>query len=1258
MKIFALQLFTFTLAFFQLFGSYGQDETVTINGESYMVYPIREQLTIPGPYFSVVKEDAYFEDPDNYFDVFGEARYFSREAFDTASNFERGLLYEDLERYWKFSRNPGIGYGPRFRKAVRENPGALIIPKYSRNDDILPAFSSIPDGKYVQLFNNFCYVNSEGMCDDKPRVSAIFSIKNNMLDGEAVWLTLDGDTLKQGAFENGLRVGKWIYKDLDLPPYFSRWMIKPIKKTGKLDVDTTFYEMNYERGVLNGPYSYYRPVDSILITGFYKDGVESGNWRTTHCGTLIYNVTFADKDNPVRSHKPIIRTATMLPDLYQSDIDVNSYTYGRRELPRNLFEIDFGIDKELELEEEEFQSHELEYRYYPTYNTGIPERILKRSLGYLGSMERNNIAYFEFITDPNTEKTETRGWFIDSLGAKVLFDGNYEIYYPNGNLFLRYVFENGELVDEGTVYWDNGQPYDVIDFNADSNYYYRRTFDYNGKPMRTAIYDSLGDFLRFDVEREEIKKIQIDGIEATLSKISHSYDYRILNDVIEGNYIYSNSEAFDSIIPDDLVTIYREYSGYDKKTVLSERTFDPKTNTFLLYEKSYTGNEYLRIERVFGEDFKNWTGSATWKYGRFTFVNKMSASLDVEEKDSIPMRNVLYPHQRYDVTSDIEIFRDGELYTGPVKLKPYAFKFKFNGNKLVLRESYDEGTGKLVKKLKEYLEEGKHADDVALSIVSAPLDCSSIEESISSYLFDQANSDFFYYERPHGGGRYSYMSNNNRQADKIKGQMVEGRPQGHWTGKVGSKLVNDINFDRGEPFGKYSQYAIQSGSSRYMRRMSIDSLPKRRVYFLDKTLEYVNGMANGDYVDRNWYGFIEEEGSYVDDEREGKFISRNKFAYSVSEFRSGMLDGYVQTYLTLPYMDTMLLYDINFQHGLLNGESNAYHTNGKLAKRGFFLDGEPIDDYEAFDTLGFRYHYVKFKYGFPVEEKIWEENELSLRYMFNWEDSVEFDPSDITSTMSLDALMADLGYSGAYLSNPFYGRQRLINKAGLQYHMTKFYPNDTIARIGRIDDGKKIGNWKFYDYYGEYLYEVDYYDSIIHLNDSVRFKSKGVLTDYNSNGDTLYKAYIIEKMEKYDCAHTDHYEIRQFYTFWEADDSIGRMNGYVYNYYDNRVIQSEGQMENGLPTGLWKYYDPFGKLNLMGSFHQGKRHGRWLSGDLEKKKYLGEICLNPNLPDLEAEKKFRENLIDVTIITYYLGQAKNKQYFDLDLNRYSNLIDE
>lgn len=1232
-----------------------QVDSTLIDGKYYKIYPIREKINIPIEYWKAVKDDAYFEDPDNYFNVFGEGKFFNRAVFDTSALFIQAGLHEDLATYWKNITSWELGMGPRFKKAVRKNPSSIVSPNYTLNQDVLPPFGAIPDGEYVQLFNNFCLVDSKGQCQEQTdRVAAFFGIKNNALHGDAVWLDLNGDVIKKGNFEDGLRSGTWTFKDWNgIGPYISRWNARDLKKNGAIYADTASFELHYLGGVLNGPYSYKNPSESLKIQGEYADGNPTGNWRTYFEDTLIYNITHADKNNSVRSHKPIIRTSEFLNQnsyLYNTQ----SYEYGLYAIPSRLFEIDFGIDKELELEEEEFQSHELEYRRDPYNRVEMPTRITDR--GYNDSYQyRYNYSLYDFIQDPNREISETRGYFIDSIGAKIKYDGAYEVFYPNGQLYTRYLFENGELKEEGTLYWDNGQAYDVIEFNADSNKYFRRVYDYDGEKMNTAIYDSLGDFLRYDIDIKKRPTIEVDGLVATLEQDELYYTplYK-LDTLLPGNYTYVAKNVFDSIIPSGKILLNRAYNGYDKKSVVYERTFDPDTRVMEMYRKSYTGNQFYTNEITFTENFESWNGKSSWKFGRFEVVTTSSAIIDdVYKRDSMQIKNALYPTYMYSVTEDVELFLDGELYTGPMKLKT-GKKFKYRKNKLILQEGYREHSRRTARKLYKYLTTGKHKDDLELSIINSGEDCEEVEEQLSENLFTQANSGFFYYH-----GSYNRYDNYGyaHQARNIKGQLFEGKPQGEWIGKKGLKKTNEINFNRGEPFGTYKQYAFEPRSSKFSRQTSVDSLPKSRVHFLDISEEYVNGLRQGDYRDYNWYGGIEEEGQSVDDAREGTFIRRMPMAYSVSEFKRGYLDGYVQTFLTLPNMDTLLLYDLNFQDGNLNGESVSYHTNGKVSKRGFFLAGEPIDDYQAYDTLGFRYHYVKFQYGFPVEEKIWEENELSLRYRFDWEDSINFDPSDITNSMSLEVLLSRLGYGRFSPDEMYYGRPRLINKADLEYHMTKFYPNDTIARIGKIIDGKKVGDWKFYDYNGTFLYEVDYADTILHLNDSVRFKSKGILTNYNAAGEATFKAHIIEKMEKYDCAHTDHYEIRQLYTIWEASDTVGRMNGFVQNFYDNGVLQNEGYMENGLPTGLWKYYDPFGKLNLMGSFHQGKRHGRWLQGDLEKKKYLGEICLNPNLPDLEAEKMYRENLLDVTIITYYLGQAKSKQFFDLNMNRYSDLIE-
>lgn len=1268
---------------------FAQVDSTKINGKFYKVYPIRHRMEIQEEYWIAVDDDAYFENQENYFNVFGEGEYFSREAFDSAGVLEKEWLQEDLESRWKSLTSKHSGFRGKYIKAVRKNPGALLDPNFKMDSDLLPSFSALPDGDYVQLYNDFCLVDGNGECQPQTsRVAVFFQMKNNLLDGPATWVNTSGDTLRTGEYKKGLRTGTWNFTTTsNYSYYFYKWEAKNFAKTGKRSMDTSLTKITYKDGVQNGPYSWTTPSGYSLSTGFYANGNPSGNWRSYTDNVLVRNISYADPKDSTVSHKPLLRTNTNLIDYFywKEEYDVYGYDYSRMPLPNDLLEFDFGNKESLELEEEEFQSHELEYdiyiedyemNRYDEYGmsypyVSYPDRVNERISANLPGFASVSFGLFEIITDPNRDISETRGFFIDSLGAKMHYEGLYEVFYPNGQLFFRYNFVDGELEKEDTLFWDNGQAWDVIEFIPDSNYYLRKLFDYNGLPLNVAIYDSLGDFLRYDVEEEEyeLDQITIDGIVADkeyLGVNDYYFDYQMsrrpsygkLEKVFDGNYTYRNPIVDgDSVIPDTSFAMYMEYSGFDKKSTLRSATFDPETRTYALKNQSFTGVEYNTTERVYTENYNGWTGKSSWKYGKFTVIETASGIWREDplerNKDSVNrMSRVMYPYYGYYVTTDVEILKDGVPYTGEVVVKNKSWFPRLSKNKLVTRQRMYTSKRKMANRLYRYFKKGK--THRMLDLISSPSQLEYTSSTIAYNLFQTANAAWFTgYTTP-----YSYYGDGMLRPDKIKGQLFEGKPQGYWYGKRDGEISGEIQFERGEPFGTHNQYGIQYRSKKWTREFSEDSLSSKKTYYLNATTEYENGMRNGDYIDYTWYGDVEEQGTFKDDFQEGTFIEKHPKAYSISQYQNGYLDGYAQTYLTFPGMDTVLLYDLNFQDGGLSGESNTYHINGKLAKRGFFLNGEPIEDYEAFDTLGFKYHYVKFQYGFPIEEKIWEENELSLRYQFDWKDSIPFDPSDLMQSQSLDALLSEYGYNDFELQQAYYGRNRLVNKSGLDYHMTKYYPNDTIARSGRIDNGTKIGLWQFYDYDGLYLYKVNYFDSIIKVNDSIRFKSKGLLTSFNAQGDSIYSAHIIEKMEKYDCAHTDHYEIRQLYTIWEADNATGRMNGYVQNFYDNGVLQNEGQMKNGLPTGLWKYYDPFGKLNLMGSFEQGKRDGRWLQGDLEKKKYLGEICLNPNLPNLEKEKKYRENLLDVTIITYRLGKTVNKQFFDLNLNKYSDMINE
>jgi antitoxin component YwqK of YwqJK toxin-antitoxin module len=1226
-----------------------QVDSMQIDGEYYKIYPYPEQIVSHDDYWLAVNDKEYFENPENFFQLFGETEGFNRSKFEGATGLKLERMQNRLKSKWKNlrSKNGRFGFGKRFVKQVRMHPYLFIGPKYLFNKEVLPPFGAIPDGKYVQLFTEFCLVNKKGECvPQTQRVAGYFDVKNNAIDGKAFWMNVAGDTLKRGEFKNGLKHGEWSMIKIDRAPRsLYGFETKSFRKYGKFySTDTLTLVSNYKNGIQHGDYFQYGHQEKTKITGEYINGEKAGNWKTYKGKNLLLNVTYSDPKSELISHKPIIRTGFFFSG-DPIEFKFYGYKYGLKELPSDFYKLGFEEEPDIELEEEGFKSHRLEY-YGGYENDNLPERFKK--IENLKNMH----GFYDFHKDPRTKLVETRGYFIDSVGAKMLYDGLYEVFYPNGQLFTRYTFDNGELTDEGTVYWDNGVVHDEIVFVPDSNRFIRRAYDYEGVLFETAIYDSLGDFVKTDKPAETEPSLFIDGITAELIP-GPEYGAKKFQKIFPGNYAYKNWDFLkEQTFTDETVTLFKMWSGVDT-TVIRELTYDPKTRKMVNYNLSYTGKEYWRAERVFTEDYGSWTGKTQWKYGNFEVITTASGILKEMDNDTLPQLHLKYYSSDYDVTSDVEVLHKGKPYNGKVKVIQNAPRFRSFKNKLTFHNDNGSAQRIIERQLLGYLKRGTHKNSRYLELVGSVDDCEYAALNIQNRLFEVVEDGYF---SSIGNNNYYGRSYVSGYVTDIKGKMVEGKAQGTWKGKnISGRLISEIAFDRGDPIGLHSKYGFHSKIKKEARAFSEDSLPSKKIYFLYSTELYDKGMLNGPMNQFNWHGEVQEKGTYLDGLREGEFLSRYSMAYSKSNYKYGRLDGYSKTYLTLPRKDTVLLYDLNFSSGYLNGKSVTYHTNGNISKQGFFLDGEPIDDYEAFDTLGFKYHYIKFKYSLPVEEKIWEENELSLRYTFDWEDSIRFDPSDITNSMSLDRLMYQLGYGASRLSEEYYGRPRLIDKSGLAYHMTKYYPNDTIARDGQIDDGKKTGYWKFFDYEGEFLYDVNYFDSIITVNDSIMFKSKGVLTDYDKDGKKLYEAFILEKMEKYDCAHTDHYEIRQLYTTWEADESLGRMNGFVQNFYDNGVLQNEGTMKDGLPQGLWKYYDPFGKLNLMGMFHQGKRDGRWLSGDLAEKKYLGEICLNPNLPNLEEEKKIRENLLDVTIINYQLGKALNKQFYDLNLNKYSNL---
>lgn len=1148
----------------------------------------------------------------------------------------------------------------KYKKLVRKQASSLFSTSMHYNTTITPSMDPIPDGKYVQFYKKIFNLEANGdIIPDTTHVAGVFQLKNNLLDGFSYWLSTSGDTIEQGYFSEGKRVGKWLFNEND---NFWIWNLKH-----GFNYDKSSYE--YKDGLQDGEYIKYFNDTLIEEKGFYSAGEPSAEWflYKRHYTWikkerkldyyLEKHFTYASPADTLVSHKIMIRntinrfyrndTITMPPNIYTSQIDFNK-----------LYKFYKPVIEDLELPEEKITSYdgekysgeEGEYYEGEEYG-GIGERqVLEEELEIKNTnFNRENKIWIR-------GKQYSKGKLIDSIGIQFKYKGIYEEFFYNGKRKYKYEFKNGELVNEDTVYWENGLINDIISYEAKEKVYTHSTFDYAGKLIIMEKFDSIGNFIMSTNKFEQYPIVEIDGLKAEFHK--------------NGNYyLYSN---YDTLLKAQVTTpMYFFKSWYFDKTVCAESHFEPSTRELAIKINSINGTLIHNRKMTFGEDYSFYSQRVENTLRDLQAVIIANATYDASvHNDSFPQSKMYYLRY-FDETEDYVLNYKGKAFTGKFEIDytSKSPKISMKENKISMALPKYSMYRKLSRAYKKYQEKGRGRFKKYYDVLDIGLNFTKTSEEMFPFL-SAVKSESNYSSQTDEFGDYEHRSTFN--TSRITGQLENGKPVGKWYVYDNSgNIMRECNFENGEKQGEQKTFAIEYPAPKEKKRkmryddeyslydeMYMDDYinekkkPEKKTIYLKKSISFNKGLQNGPEKVFDWQGNILYSANYKDGYMEGPVLERNELVTTRSSYKDGMLDGILQTKLTPPGKDSITLYDLNFQNHQLQGESKSYHVNGKLAKRGFFLNNDPIDDYEAFDTLGFKYHYVKFLYTFPVEEKIWEENELSVRYLFDWQDSIYFRPNDLVEIPSAYSLLAKYGLmDNSSFEQPYYGRPSLIEKTGLKYHVTKYFPDQVISRDGPIDSGKKVGCWYYNNYAGQKLYDIEYFDTILKINDSIKFKSKGIRTDFDTLGNALHKSYVIEKIENYDCSHTDHYEIRQFMTIWQAGDKTNRFNGYVKNYYDDGTLQSEGNMKDGLPTGVWKYYTPNGMLNQVGEYIQGKRHGRWLKGDLSKTNYIGDICMNPNLPDLEERVEYQENLLDINIRYFKLGKIVNSEFYDINMNQ-------
>ncbi|MFT5779615.1 MAG: hypothetical protein ACI837_002574, partial [Crocinitomicaceae bacterium] len=346
---------------------FGQDVITTeLDGKTYFVYPFNVEVTIESEYYSAMKtrrgrsnfQPSYSDYKRDYFEDFGplmskkEYKRFGREM----RSFSRGM-YDERRKY----------INEKFKVAVRKNPYPLLQQRFQINKDIVPVLDPIPDGEYVQYYESFCFIDAKGVCTEESSfVAGYFSIKDNALHGDALWIDLKGDTLKQGHYTAGLKDGLWKFERRKIDYNIGEEDAKLYVERGYPDLDTTIENITFASGVKNGFYEIFHNSEYPTLQGSYTNGERSGEWitrditykkvgylkvRSRNNDLVTERYTFEANDSLVVNSKWL---RINLARTYGSARDqFNFYSKYSIEGPSStLFEINFKQELELELEEE------------------------------------------------------------------------------------------------------------------------------------------------------------------------------------------------------------------------------------------------------------------------------------------------------------------------------------------------------------------------------------------------------------------------------------------------------------------------------------------------------------------------------------------------------------------------------------------------------------------------------------------------------------------------------------------------------------------------------------------------------------------------------------------------------------------------------------------------------------------------------------------------------------------------------------------
>jgi len=1051
---------------------------------------------------------------------------------------------------------------------------------------IPPSEKNLPDGKYILYFDDFFSIDHWTKWQQNPqRIAAVFSLKNNLPEGTYRLSSYEGEMLADGRFENGLRTGAWsINKKWDVSINYKEGWCFNRKYRASYYIRKDSMSFHYANDLLSGECSSYYSSYGKAYEKSWLGYYENGIPN----GQWEYETMFSGSN-----FKGIIRAV--------QEADYRTYAKNWAELSTPASDSIYTFPK--------FAGS---YNYRDLWNLKKAKCIENTGMQSIPMAQGNPLTQF-------IQSQELIGKEI----AYLPFDDRCELWSDNAKSvrIARFYRNKTQKVIVGSRYFNNGTLFDTCGFDEQGQLIYRQ-FDGTGKLYRTSFLDEKGNFVK-TVFTTPKQQLSIDGY-AVKESYSKGYYW-------EGDTVVASRRVFKLEWNEQRqLTFENVYDQVQEQFV--ERSFDENTGALLSTKLiPYTQEALVALDSGLTMD-KNWHFSKTYNLRRRYF------KIDSFKKE-IVWGELTFVEENNQGLSRVALLVNGLPFTGEVEVNIRQSKidsYQLKHDKLVIN-IHDRST----YRRRFQLNFSRRVKSRLNSITYVGL-----SQCLPIFFQLKLNEKDNYSESKEGKSDWAYS----------KGSLQNGIPTGDWTFIDTKKTVKaELTYSGESSTGWLFQTNHQSADDKEeTEEYKTDPLKEHYVPSCKKDVWYVyqktpiaNRHEEGTSITYNHKGDTLAMARYKNGKLHGDqlYLYSDDYSDQVRKFLIGTFNDGKPTgkevlvekrYNTAVgggklKIDTLAV--VNYIDGKREGNARYkinYYTYS-ISFANDLPDSELIKKNSKKETT----QRFTFNNGYVDQMQHFKENTLSYEYNIPDADSLTLDLYDLYTIDKISKKKDFLDLESIYFIDKIIKPEEVPKES----IFTKFYPNGTIARSGNLINEKKVGRWVYASDDQSVRYSIDYADSIYVQNNDT-FSIIGVQTSLNIDGKAMTQL-LLEETDFYKCTSDEYYSIREYII------PSGQMgNGITSFYYDNGVTMSRGQLMNGLPDGLWQFYNQQGGLTRMGVYQNGKKIGRWLEGDLTTKAYLGDICLDESNPDLDVIISQLERGKKITVTIYRNGKSVSKQTYE------------